>query len=232
MCNLYSVTCSQAAIRELARAFRDLTGNLAPLPAIFPDQVAPVVRTGSDGVRELDMMRWGFPPPTHVTGGAVTNIRNTTSNWWRPWLTKPESRCLVPVTSFCEYDHRGGKPVPTWFAQDETRAPFFFAGVWRGWEGTRGTKTAPVTGWHQVFAFLTTEPNSVVAPVHPKAMPVLLLTEADRETWLTGALENALALQRPAPDDALRTVAKGLKQDAYRWKGRTTSPTNAMDFPV
>jgi putative SOS response-associated peptidase YedK len=44
-------------------------------------------------------------------------------------------------------------------------------------------------------------------------MPVCLITEADRETWLTGSLESALALQRPAADDALRIVATGAKQD-------------------
>ena len=68
MCNLYSITSSQAAIRQLARAMRDLTGNLAP-PAIFPDQMAPVVRTGPDGVRELVMMRWGFPPALRAIDG-------------------------------------------------------------------------------------------------------------------------------------------------------------------
>jgi hypothetical protein len=43
MCNLYSVTKSQQAIRELVRAIRDVTGSLPPLPAIFPDKMAPVV---------------------------------------------------------------------------------------------------------------------------------------------------------------------------------------------
>ena len=52
MCNLYSMTKGQAAIREIAGAMTDKTGNLAALPAIFPDQSAPVVRQGADG-REL-----------------------------------------------------------------------------------------------------------------------------------------------------------------------------------
>ena len=68
-------------------------------------------------------------------------------------------------------------------------------------------------GQHLLFSFLTTEPNAVVAPVHPKAMPVLLLDEADRETWLTGSVDAALALQRPAADDVLRIVATGGKTD-------------------
>ena len=44
MCNLYSITKNQAAIRDLFKVARDTTGNLPPLPAIFPDQMAPVVR--------------------------------------------------------------------------------------------------------------------------------------------------------------------------------------------
>src|SRR5450432_2660965 len=108
MCNLYSVTTSQEAIRQLATAmgeWRDTTGNLEPLPAVFPDQMAPVVRTCPDGARELVTMRWGFPSPTSGGSGSalVTNVRNTTSHWWRPWLSKSAQRCLVPVTSFCEY---------------------------------------------------------------------------------------------------------------------------------
>ena len=40
----------------------------------------------------------------------------------------------------------------------------------------RGTKSKPVPGPHQVYGFLTTSPNAVVAPIHPKAMPVILTT--------------------------------------------------------
>lgn len=55
MCNLYSMTTTQAAIRELSRAMRDGAGNMPPLPGIFPDYPAPIVRTAADGVRELAM---------------------------------------------------------------------------------------------------------------------------------------------------------------------------------
>jgi hypothetical protein len=62
MCNLYSMTTTQEAMRRLARVVRDSLGNLPSLPGIFPDQLAPVVRVGKDGERALEMMRWGFPP--------------------------------------------------------------------------------------------------------------------------------------------------------------------------
>jgi putative SOS response-associated peptidase YedK len=58
MCNLYSLTKGQAAIRDLFRARHDHTGNLPLFPGIFPDQFAPIVRT-TDGERELVMARWG-----------------------------------------------------------------------------------------------------------------------------------------------------------------------------
>src|SRR4051794_39677702 len=61
MCNLYSVTKGQAAIIALTRVMRDTTGNLPPMPGIFPDYMTPVVRNTPDGVRELAMARWGMP---------------------------------------------------------------------------------------------------------------------------------------------------------------------------
>jgi putative SOS response-associated peptidase YedK len=62
MCNLYAVTKGQQAIRELTRAMHDRTGNLPPLPGIFPDYGAPIVREGPDG-GELSLARWGMPSP-------------------------------------------------------------------------------------------------------------------------------------------------------------------------
>ena len=41
MCNLYSLSKGQAAIIWLARAMRDTTGNMPPMPGIFPDYRAP-----------------------------------------------------------------------------------------------------------------------------------------------------------------------------------------------
>ena len=46
----------------------------------------------------------------------------------------------------------------------------------------RGTKAKPVDGLHRLYGFLTTDANGVVGPVHPKAMPVLLVTAEERDT--------------------------------------------------
>lgn len=57
-----------------------------------------------------------------------------------------------------------------------------------------------------LFSFLTTEPDAVVAAVHPKAMPVILTEPADWETWLTAPWQVAALLQRPLAGDRLKTL--------------------------
>jgi putative SOS response-associated peptidase YedK len=56
-------------------------------------------------------------------------------------------------------------------------------------------------------------PNNVVAPVHAKAMPVILTTPEECDRWLTAEPQGALTLQRPLPDAALRVVATGVQED-------------------
>jgi hypothetical protein len=71
-CALYSLTKGQAAIRDWFRATQDRTGNLPLFPGIFPDQMAPIVRAGSNSERELVMVRWGMPGPPSYGGAPVS----------------------------------------------------------------------------------------------------------------------------------------------------------------
>jgi putative SOS response-associated peptidase YedK len=84
-------------------------------PDIFPDQMAPIVRNGADGERELAMARWGMPGPPQFGGAPITNIRNVSSPHWRGWLGK-QNRFIVPAASFCEYADTKPRKTPKWFA--------------------------------------------------------------------------------------------------------------------
>lgn len=213
MCNLYSMRKPRDEAARSFRAMIDRTGNQPPLPAIFPDQLAPVIRV-QNGAREMLNMRWGFPCPPTFGARPVTNVRNVNSPHWRAWLT-PEFRCLVPATSFCEYNDLIPK-VPHWFALDDTRPFFAFAGIWRRWRGVRGPKREnPVEEEHLLFSFLTTAANEIVRPVHAQAMPAILTNEEEWATWLSAPAAEALALQRPLLDDALTVVMTGERQDDF-----------------
>ena len=154
-------------------------------------------------------MRWGFPPAKAGSKTPITNIRNLDSRWWRDvnreWMMEPDYRCLVPFSRFAEWDVKA--KANAWFSTTTDQS--FMAGVWRPWKGER---LMPVGGQARrqrieaeldLFAFLTTDPNSIVAPIHGKAMPVILTEPDECREWLCGG-EDSLRLQRPLRDDQLK----------------------------
>jgi putative SOS response-associated peptidase YedK len=188
MCNRYRVSAKQA---ELAKKFGfELTPEpeRLPPPELFPKRLGWVVRK-QNGSLILDVMTWGFPPPPKGRA-PVTNVRNLSSPFWRSALANPQRRCLVPVTEFCEWEGEPGSKRERWFSLNDEPI-FAFAGVWRPVEGDKA------------FAFLTCEPNPLVAPIHPKAMPVIL-DPVDYDRWLDGAVEDVCDLATPFPSQLMK----------------------------
>ena len=147
------------------------------------------------GERAWDVMTWD------VTGGKapwpMTNVRNLALKQWRALAEKPENRCIIPLTEFCEFTPEahdlddGKKPLKgeMWFAVPDLPV-FPVAGYWQHTEAGDS------------FAMVTCDPNPLVAPIHPKAM-ITILDPADVDTWLRGSYDDVVKLQRPFDPDRM-----------------------------
>jgi putative SOS response-associated peptidase YedK len=192
MTDLYAVTISPAAMRDLFEAEHDRAGDLPPNYSAAPGALAPVVLKDETGRRTVELMRWGLPVPG---GGApATEIHDICDPRW-PGLVKPQHRCLIPANSFSEGRARN------WFARDETRTPFAFAGVW----------LAAGAGAHRRFAILGSSAN-MFAGARAQPMPVVL-TEDEWDDWLDGDNEQARAVLKPPPEELLTVVSTGEERD-------------------
>jgi len=135
----------------------------------------------------------------------VTNTRDDKmdSRFWSASLR--ERRCLVPVSSFSE--PRGkGPAIWHWFALNDERDLFSFAGIWRSYKGP--IKKDGETVETDTFSFITTTANDVVAKVHPR-MPVLLAGQEACDRWIDGTEADAKDLIKPFPADQMKLVQSG-----------------------
>jgi putative SOS response-associated peptidase YedK len=184
MCLLYRL---DRAARDIARIFEaDPGADPWGGDYVSPGRFAPVVIAGREG-RRLVPRLWGVPPPPKGDR-PVHNVRNLDSPFWIGTLRHPEFRCLVPVTSFMEWGGIKGARVQHWFAVP-SEPVFAFAGIWRDSEIAS-------------FAFVTTEPNSLVGSVHPKSMPMILPPE-DHAAWLEADWDTARRLVSPYPSQLM-----------------------------
>jgi putative SOS response-associated peptidase YedK len=125
----------------------------------------------------------------------TTNIRNTKSGHWKRWLD-PEHRCLVPFTSFSEYDTIDGKKVPVWFAPDESRPLLAFGGIWTNWTSVRKAKESEVTA--DIFGFLTCGSSGCRTDVRE--------TEGDEARAISIAAPAVMVCERPCPNSLMRDI--------------------------
>jgi putative SOS response-associated peptidase YedK len=213
VCNLYSVRTSRGA---LARKFGLSDNRMAafePLPAIFPGHMASIIKQSFDGERELVLRSWGFILLREgYAPKRVTNTRDdkATTRFWKDSFE--HRRCLVPATAFCEPDE--GKPARWhWFAlkADEPRPLFAFPGIYRQWKGP--IKKAGPNVDIEVFSFMATLPNTLTSTINHERSPVLLTSEAEYGTWLTGTPEEAFGLIKASDPERMSIVQSGFEKE-------------------
>lgn len=69
MCNLYNVTTTRDAVLQFTKAFHDKAGWNEASFDVYPNTLAPIVRVGEDGQREIVRATWGMPtPPAYIKG--------------------------------------------------------------------------------------------------------------------------------------------------------------------
>lgn len=196
MCNLYTTKAPTNQVAESFNAELPFGTNVSG-GDLYPGGPGLVVRE-QGGKRILQSMTWGFPlqQKSKKTGQPikpkpVNNIADLKSFMWRFIAPKPEHRCLIPLTGFCEAEGEKGSKTRTWFSVKD-RPIFAWAGMW---------KDSPE--WGAVYSGLMTDCNEAVRPVHNR-MPVLL-HEEDYDVWLKGTLDDVLGFQgRCFPDELIK----------------------------
>ncbi len=156
---------------------------------ISPSQPVAVVRAaGAGGGRELAYLRWGLIPSWAKEPGIGDRLINARAETVRakPSFRGPfrRRRCLIPASGFYEWRklERGKQP---YYVRMRDGSVFAFAGLWDLWENPEGGKVESCT-------ILTTEANSVVAPIHDR-MPVILPRESHAR-WIGAPPQDADSL--------------------------------------
>lgn len=184
MCGRYTLTSQEGIVEELELATAEPAEPSEwwrPRFNIAPTQPAPVVLQ-RDGVRLLEMMRWGLVPhwaDSLAIGARMINARVETLE------AKPafrdavkRRRCLVPADGFFEWRLRGpgrsAKRIP-FYLRPVPRRLVAFAGLWERWKAPDGV-------WITSFTIITGPPNPLAARFHDR-MPVILPRE-QFATWL------------------------------------------------
>jgi putative SOS response-associated peptidase YedK len=166
MCNRI---CLARDIDEVGRRFGVGAGKLRLNPHwnIAAGAAMPVLRL--DGIRRIDMMRWGL-----VTAWAQNTriLRTSFASDSGELPSRLHRRCLVPVENFYEWRPADRQPFAVALKDRQLMA---LAAIWNFWIAPRGE--------HMLcFALLTAPAHAVLAPFCAQ-MPVMV-PPSGWELWL------------------------------------------------
>jgi putative SOS response-associated peptidase YedK len=209
MCARFAITLPP----DVVRAFFGYAEqpNFPPRYNIAPTQPVPIVRwertPAGDAARRFVLVRWGFLPgfvkdpkgfPLLIQARAETIAEKAS---FRNALKR--RRCLFIADAFYEWrqpvggKRKGAPPAEPFLIRRRDGNPMAIAGLWETWTGPNGEEV-------DTACLVTTDANATLSAIHHRMPALLEPTDFDR--WLdcdTHEVEAAMAMLRPAPDDAL-----------------------------
>jgi len=212
MCGRFALIVDASVLADVFDI--DPPRDMEPRFNIAPTQTIPVVRTGKDGSRECEMLRWGLVPPWAKDlkiGARMINARAETVGEkpsFRAAIRR--RRCLIPADGFYEWvvTENGKRPYFIHFSDSRT---FAFAGLWERWTARGGASLESCT-------IITTTANEMISDIHHR-MPVILPREKYDE-WM---VPDSLTAPRIAE---LLTPHSAVGMEAYPVSTHVNRPGN------
>lgn len=195
----------------------ELRFDLQPRFNIAPSQDILALRRSPDAENEKEFvhLRWGLVPfwaEDSSIGSRMINARSETAPEKPSFRSAfKKRRLLIPASGFYEWKKEQDGKQPYYICREDGN-PFAFAGLWERWDkGDEPLETCTI---------LTTEPNSLLAPIHNR-MPVILPT-SHFDRWLDPQANSAdlQDLLQPYPPGELK---------AYPVSRQVNKPSN--DIP-
>lgn len=226
MCGRFTLRTPASELVEIFELVR--SPELEPRYNIAPGQPIGIVRPGAETfAREWALVRWGLVPSwakDDKIGYRMINARGETA------AEKPSfraafkrRRCLIPADGFFEWQRTSSKKKQPYFIGLEDQRPLAFAGLWESW-------TSPDGGELETATIITTESNSLIAPLHDR-MPVILAPD-EYGVWLDHEIESKellTGLLDPYASEAMQLFAV----DTYVNNARHEGPAcvQPIDLP-
>lgn len=179
MCGRYAL---EADIDMLIAHYKAIIGekDFQGSEEIFPTNTVAIIRQIED--KEIDFLKWGFMPsftkkPLINARGETVHIKPTFKN---SFINR---RCIIPATSFFEWEKVGDKKIRRRISLDKEL--FSMAGLYNSFfdEGKQ----------YEAFTILTINANDQMKHIHER-MP-LILKEEDEDMWLDSNNKNILGLK-------------------------------------
>jgi putative SOS response-associated peptidase YedK len=193
MCGRYGRRGDKQRIAEAFHASIGLDELQIPDdPDCAPGSIQPVISLTDQGERAVTPMRWGFKLPDRL----LFNTRSEgvdRANFWKKMFA--EHRCLIPASSFYEWEKLRNGCKPKYEITLPGRELFGLAGMWSRW---RNPKTEQ---WEDTFSVLTSIPNSTMEGIHDR-QPVVI-EPRDFEEWLSLSERPPVHLLRVLPEQAI-----------------------------